>query len=115
MQACQWDGPLQTFDLGPTEELDFAMNWGCPAPPLGVGSWLAPGETIVGTPTVAYTGPDTTLTVNPSPNGTLVSGGLVVWWLSTPTVGSIYLVSVSIVTNQGRRSTRSIKIIGVQR
>jgi len=115
MQACQWDGPAQSFDLGPSEELDYGINWGSPSPPLGVGSWLATGETIVGTPAVTYTGTDSALTINPEPNGTLVSGGLVTWWLSTPTVGSTYIVTVNITTSQGRKSTRSIQIIGVQR
>lgn len=92
--------------MGPLEVLDYAINW---------SSWLQPGETITGTPIISQSDGDGLLTINPNGNVTLVSGGTVTWWLSTPTVAVAYSVHCTITTSQGRTSTRRIAIQGVNR
>lgn len=99
-------GPIACYEMGPLEVLDFGISW---------AGWLAPGETIAGLPTITQDNGDGNLTINPNNETTLVSGGVVTWWLSTPTVYSMYFVHVTITTNQGRTSTRKIEIKGVSR
>lgn len=106
MQPALWNAPLATYLMGPIEVLDYGITW---------GSWLQINETIVGTPSIVQTDGDGELTINPGSNVTLVNGGVVAWWLSTPTIGVVYNVHVTITTNQGRTSTRYIRITGVPR
>jgi hypothetical protein len=106
MIPAQWNAPLNTYQMGPLEILDYGIAW---------TSWLQPGETIAGTPTVTQSDGDGQLTINPNGNATLVSAGVVTWWLATPTVGQTYNVHATITTNQGRTSTRRICIQGVNR
>lgn len=106
MLPAQWNGPLATYQLGPIDVLDFGINW---------SSWLQPGETITGTPVIFQSDGDGLLTINPNGNATLVSGGIVTWWLGTPSVGVAYSVHVTITTSQGRTVTRRIAIQGVNR
>jgi hypothetical protein len=106
MQPAAWNAPLASYPMGPLEVLDYGITW---------ATWLQTNETIVGTPTIVQTDGDGELTINPGENETLVNGGIVAWWLSTPTVEQIYNVYVTIATNQGRTSTRHIRITGVLR
>src|ERR1700692_17903 len=99
-------GPIYLFEMGPLEVLDFGINW---------AAWLSPGEVIIGTPSLVQDNGDGLLTINPSGNSTQVSGPVVAWWLSTPTVNVNYFVHCTIKTDQGRVSTRKIQITGVAR
>jgi len=99
-------GPIASFEMGPLEVLDFGVDW---------TAWLSPGEIIVGTPSLTQDSGDDLLTINPGGHSTQVSGGNVVWWLSTPTLNTNYFVHATITTNQGRTSTRKIQIRGVPR
>jgi hypothetical protein len=98
--------PLLTYGMGPLEVLDFGITW---------AAWLQPGEIITGTPLIAQQGGDGLLTINPNGEQTAVVNGIVTWWLSTPTPYVAYGVHVTVVTNQGRTSSRFIQINGVQR
>jgi hypothetical protein len=109
MQSALVNPPVGTYEMGPLEVLDFGISWSMPKP------WLQPDETIVGTPSIVQDGGDGQLTINPSGKQTMVSGGVVTWWCSTPTVDVNYNVHVTIVTSQGRTSTRRIQINGVPR
>jgi hypothetical protein len=99
-------GPIGLYAMGPLEVLDFGISW---------ASWLAPGEYIVGTPSLVQDNGDGLLTINPNGESTQVSSGVVTWWLSTPTVFVNYFVHCTMQTNQGRTSTRKIQIRGVPR
>jgi hypothetical protein len=101
MNPTQWNAPLATYPLGRADVLDFGINW---------SSWLQPGEAIAGTPVISQSDGDGLLTINPNGNVTLVNGGIVTWWLATPTVGVAYSVNCTITTSQGRTKTRRIAI-----
>jgi hypothetical protein len=115
MQPPLFNVPVGIYEMGPLEVLDYGINWNQPAGGRSLGPWLQPGETIFGTPTITQDCGDGLLTINPAGKSTLVSGGIVTWWLATPTVGKTYDVHATIVTNLGRTSTRRIQIIGVNR
>jgi hypothetical protein len=115
MQSPYFNAPVGIYEMGPLEVLCYGINWAQPAGGRSLGPWLQPGETIVGTPTINQDGGDGRLTINPAVNTTLVSGGIVTWWLATPTVGKTYDVHATITTSLGQTSTRRIQIIGVNR
>lgn len=110
-----FNAPVGTYELGPLEVLDFGINWGATAGAQSPGPWLQFGETIVGTPAITQDGGDDLLTINPGNTATQVSGGLVTFWCSTPTVNVSYYLHVTVNTSLGRTSTRRILINGVDR
>lgn len=84
-----------SYVMDPSAVLDFEIDW---------SSWLVTGEFIIGTPVIVVpTG--IVLSV-----GASVAGGIVIFWLSHPVVGSYYTVDCTITTNQGRTDSRSIQI-----
>lgn len=85
-----------TFIKDPSAVLDYATDW---------SAWLAASETITGAPTVTV---PTGIVLQ---SGAVVTGGLVVFFLSGGTAGAQYTVSVTIATSQGRTDTRHLTII----
>lgn len=83
----------------PGATLDYVMDW---------SAWLAPGETIVGTPLVTA---DPGLNVNPDGKQTTVTDGKVVFWLSGGIANKVYEVTCQIVTSQGRKDSRSFQLV----
>lgn len=100
----QTDG-IPVIDKDPDEQLDYMVDFSAD-PPLG--PWLQAGEVITGhAVTVQYgisqpipaVATDTTITV----------------WLSGGMIGTVYLVTVNITTNQGRVGDRSFRVNIIQR
>lgn len=106
MQSAFVNPPVACYDIGPTEVLDYAIDW---------TTWLPEGDTITGTPVVTQAGGDGLLTINPEGKSTTVSGNVTSWWCGTATVGEVYNVHVAITTTQGRTGSRYIQLTGVPR
>ena len=92
----------------PDEVLDYTEDWY-----KGGAGWLAPGETIASFGPGPIVSPPAGLTVTQS-QITAVPGApantAVTAWLSGGVIGTVYLVTVKIVTTAGRTGERSFQV-----
>jgi hypothetical protein len=87
----------------PSAVLDYYEDWQKAGDP-----WLGASETITGTP--AWTLP--TGITNSAQTNTATTATI---WLAGGTIGTTYLISCKITTNQGRTDTRSFRVRVVAR
>lgn len=80
----------------PAAVLDYEMDWSV---------WLANGESITDATVTADAG----ISINPGDKATLVSGGMVTFWLGGGVSGTTYNVTVTVVT-QSRTDSRTIAV-----
>ena len=91
---------LPRFDpKAPTDVLPYSLNFADPS-----DRWLAIGDAITGTPTVATDPTDMTV------QAVSTDGSMVTAWLSGGTSGTDYVVSYTITTAFGDHATRSANL-----